>query len=289
MGQKNVGNEEWLYEISPRRKLIDLNFKEIWSYRDLLFLFVKRNIITVYKQTILGPLWYLIQPLFTAFTFTLVFNNIANISTGKVPAFLFNMAGITAWNYFSQCFTLTSNTFSANAGIFSKVYFPRVIVPLSSTISNLIKYGIQLLILAIFYIIYNLKGAEIIPNSYLLLFPLYVIILALIGLGFGMIISSFTTKYRDLNVLVGFATSLLVYISAVPYSLEEAQNKMSDFIWLIKLNPLTYVIEGFRYMLFNEGYFTWFSFGSTMLFSFVIFLIGLIIFNRTEKNFIDTV
>ena len=282
-------SEEWLYEISPRRKLIDLNFKEIWHYRDLLFLFVKRNIITVYKQTILGPLWYLIQPLFTAFTFTLVFNNIANISTGKVPAFLFNMAGITAWNYFSQCFTLTSNTFSSNAGIFSKVYFPRVIVPLSSTISNLIKYGIQLLILAIFYIIYNLKGAEVYPNNNLLLFPIYVIILALIGLGFGMVISAFTTKYRDLNVLVGFATSLLVYISAVPYSLEEAQNKMSDFIWLIKLNPLTYVIEGFRYMLFDEGYFTWFSFSCTLLFSVVIFLIGLIIFNRTEKNFIDTV
>ena len=289
MEQKNVESEEWLYEISPRRKLIDLNFKEIWHYRDLLFLFVKRNIITVYKQTILGPLWYLIQPLFTAFTFTLVFNNIANISTGKVPAFLFNMAGITAWNYFSQCFTLTSNTFSSNAGIFSKVYFPRVIVPLSSTISNLIKYGIQLLILAIFYIIYNLKGAEVYPNNNLLLFPIYVIILALIGLGFGMVISAFTTKYRDLNVLVGFATSLLVYISAVPYSLEEAQNKMSDFIWLIKLNPLTYVIEGFRYMLFDEGYFTWFSFSCTLLFSVVIFLIGLIIFNRTEKNFIDTV
>lgn len=282
-------SEDWLYEISPKKKLIDFNFKEIWRYRDLLFLFVKRNIITVYKQTILGPLWYLIQPLFTAFTFTLVFNNIANISTGKVPPFLFNMAGITAWNYFSQCFTLTSNTFTSNAGIFSKVYFPRVIVPLSSTISNLIKYGIQLLILAIFYIIYYLKGVEVYPNSNLLLFPIYVLILALIGLGFGMFISAFTTKYRDLNVMVGFATSLLVYISAVPYSLEEAQNKMSDFIWLIKLNPLTYVIEGFRYMLFDEGYFSWFSFGCTLLFSILIFLIGLIIFNRTEKNFIDTV
>lgn len=289
MQQKKDDNESWLYEISPKRKLIDLNFQEIWRYRDLLFLFVQRNIITVYKQTVLGPLWFLVQPLFTAFTFTLVFNNIASISTGKVPPFLFNMAGITAWNYFSQCFTNTSNTFKANAGIFSKVYFPRVIAPLSSTISNLIKYGIQLLILTIFYVIYVYKGANIAPNANLFLFPAYILILALLGLGFGMIISSFTTKYRDLNVLVGFATSLLVYISAVPYSLEEAQNKMADFFWVIKLNPLTYVIEGFRYMLFNEGYFSWFSFISTLIFSFIIFLVGLIIFNRTEKNFIDTV
>lgn len=280
---------DWLYEITPKRKLIDLNFKEIWRYRDLLVLFVKRDIVTVYKQTILGPLWYFIQPLFTSIIFTLVFNNIASIPTGDVPAFLFNLTGITAWNYFNQCLTGTSNTFTANAGIFGKVYFPRVIMPLKTVISNLFKFGIQLLILIVFYGYFLIRGAEINPNANLLLFPVYVLMMALLGLGAGMTISALTTKYRDLTVLVGFATSLLMYVSAVPYPLSEVSEKMPDLAWLVKYNPLTQIIEGFRYMVLDTGSFSWLGFVYTLVVSIVFFLLGLIIFNRTEKNFIDTV
>ncbi len=283
-------NEEgWLYEISPKRKFIDLNFGEIWRYRDLLILFVKRNIITVYKQTILGPLWYFIQPLFTAITFTLVFNKIANVPTGEVPPFLFNLTGITAWNYFAQCLTGTSNTFRSNAGIFGKVYFPRVIMPISGVVTNLFKFGIQIgvLLVAYFYTIWI--GIDIKPNVNLLLFPVYIVMMALMGLGLGMIISAFTTKYRDLSVLVGFATSLLVYISAVPYPLEEVEKEMPEYAWIVQYNPLTHIIEGFRYMILDTGIFTWNSFFYTLAISIFLFFTGLITFNRTEKNFIDTV
>ena len=205
-------DDKWLYVISSRRKLVDLNFKEIWRYRDLLMLFVKRDIVTVYKQTILGPLWFLIQPLFTSVIFTLVFNNIANIDTGGIPPFLFNLTGITIWNYFKVCLTETSNTFNKNQNIFGKVYFPRVIMPLSVTISNLLKFGIQLLILLGFYVYYSLTGASIVPNEHLLLFPVYLLMMALLGLGLGMVISAFTTKYRDLQVLLTFAVQLLSLI-----------------------------------------------------------------------------
>ncbi|MDX1718758.1 MAG: ABC transporter permease [Salegentibacter mishustinae] len=282
-------NNDWLYEITPKRKLIDLNLKEIWRYRDLLILFVKRDIVTVYKQTILGPLWFFIQPLFTSIIFTLVFNNIASIPTGNVPSFLFNLTGITAWNYFNQCLSGTSNTFTANAGIFGKVYFPRVIMPLKTVISNLFKFGIQLLILIVFYFYFLFNGVELSPNSNLLLFPVYVLMMALLGLGAGMTISALTTKYRDLTVLVGFATTLLMYISAVPYPLSEVSEKMPEWAWLVKYNPLTQIIEGFRYMILDTGIFTWPGFLYTLVVSIVLFLLGLIIFNRTEKNFIDTV
>ncbi|MFC6858575.1 ABC transporter permease [Zunongwangia atlantica] len=282
-------NDEWLYEISPKRKLIDLNFKEIWRYKDLLVLFVKRDITTVYKQTILGPLWFFIQPLFTSVIYTLVFNNIASVSTGAVPSFLFNLTGITAWNYFNQCFTSTSNTFNQNAALFGKVYFPRVIVPLSKVIAGLVKFGIQILILIVFYFYFILKGTSILPNSNIVLFPVYVLLMALMGLGFGMIISAMTTKYRDLTVLIGFATSLLVYISAVPYPLSQVKEKMPDIAWVVQLNPLTQIIEGFRYMILDEGIFDLTSFVYTVVISVFIFLIGLIVFNKTEKNFIDTV
>jgi lipopolysaccharide transport system permease protein len=282
-------NKKWLYEISPKRNLIDLNFKEIWRYRDLLILFVKRNIITVYKQTILGPLWYFIQPLFTALTFTVVFNNIANIPTGDAPPFLFNLVGITAWNYFSTCFTGTSDTFRANAAIFGKVYFPRVIMPLSNVITNLFRFGIQIGIVVIAYIYVVMQGVDISPNNNLILFPIYIIMMALYGLGLGMIISAFTTKYRDLNVLVSFATSLLVYLSAVPYPLSEVSQKMPEWDWIVKYNPLTHIIEGFRYMVLNIGIFSWTGFFYSLGVGICLFFFGLIVFNRTEKNFIDTV
>lgn len=282
--------DEWLYTISSKRKLIDFNFKEIWRYKDLLFLFVKRDIVTVYKQTVLGPLWYLIQPLFTSVIFTLVFNNLGNIGTGGVPPFLFNLAGITAWNYFKECLTKTSSTFTTNKGIFGKVYFPRVVMPLSITISNLLKFGIQLGIFLGFYCFYFFQGTEANMNQYMLLFPVYVLMMALLGLGLGMIISALTTKYRDLSILVGFAVQLLMYLSAVPYPISEAREKFPSKVALIvEYNPLTQITEGFRYMFLDTGTFTWFGFFYTLIISIALFLIGLVIFNRTEKSFIDTV
>ncbi len=283
-------NDTWLYEITSEKKAFDLNLKEVWRYRDLLILFVKRDITTVYKQTILGPLWFFIQPLFTSVIFTLVFNNLGNISTGGIPPFLFNLTGITLWNYFTACFTGTSDTFTKNAGIFGKVYFPRAIMPMSVTISNLVKFGIQMLILISFYIYYVLSGATIHPNIYILAFPVLVIMIALTGLGLGMITSAMTTKYRDLNVLVGFAVSLLMYISAVPYPIEVAREKLPAYAAdIITYNPLSQILEGFRFMVLNTGSFSWGGALYALGFAIGIFFLGLIIFNRTEKSFIDTV
>lgn len=282
--------DNWLYEINANKKVLDLNLREVWRYRDLLILFVKRDITTVYKQTILGPLWYFIQPLFTSVIFTLVFNNLGNIGTGGLPPFLFNLTGITIWNYFTACFTGTSDTFTKNAGIFGKVYFPRVIMPMSVTISNLLKFVIQLLILIAFYIYYLSIGVELSFNFTIIFFPLLVAVMAITGLGLGMITSAMTTKYRDLKVLVGFAVSLLMYISAVPYPIEVAREKLPNFASnIISYNPLSHILESFRYMVLNTGTFSWGGAIYALVFGFLVFFIGLIIFNRTEKSFIDTV
>ncbi|MFD2550387.1 ABC transporter permease [Bizionia sediminis] len=282
-------DDNWLYTITSKRKLIDFNFAEIWRYRDLLFLFVKRDVVTVYKQTILGPLWYLIQPLFTALTFTLIFNKVANIETGTVPPFLFNLAGISIWNYFNTCLTATSDTFKANAAIFGKVYFPRIIVPLSIIISNLLKFGIQLLIFIAFYLYYYLNGAGIHLTKAVVFFPLLVLLMGLLGLGLGMIISSLVTKYRDLKFLVGFGVQLLMYVSAVMYPLALMREKLPRIAWLVEYNPLAYIIETARFMLLGSGTFSWFGVLYTIAATTVIVLLGIIIFNRTEKTFIDTV
>ncbi|MFI8378742.1 ABC transporter permease [Leeuwenhoekiella sp. NPDC079379] len=283
--------EEWLYEINARQPLIDIDFKEIWRYRDLLFLFVRRDIISAYKQTILGPLWYLIQPLFTGIIFTLVFNNIASISTGGAPPFLFNLAGITMWSYFAQCLNNTSNTFASNAGLFSKVYFPRIISPMSQAISALFKLSIQLFIFACFYIYFVVKGSEVQPNNTLWFFPVLLLIVAVLGLGAGMLISSLTTKYRDFRILIGFATTLLMYISAVMYPISEVRNSstLAEYTWVVELNPIAILIEAFRYMTLSEGLFEWPLLTYCSVLSLVLFFIGLIVFNRTGKNFIDTI
>lgn len=284
---------DWLYTISPKHKLIDLNFKEIWRYRDLLFLFVKRDIITQYKQTILGPLWYFIQPLFTSVIFTLIFNNLASIPTGEgVPSFLFNLAGITSWNYFSSCLTGTSDTFKANQGIFGKVYFPRVITPLSVVFSNLIKFGIQLLVFSCFYlyfVFFTDSAHNAVPQLSILLLPVLIAFMGLFGLGFGMIISSMTTKYRDLTFLVGFGVQLLMYGSAVMYPLSYFKEKVPEYSWLIEYNPMTTIIELFRYITLGIGDFSLSQFLYAGIVSTIFFLIGLVIFNKTEKSFIDTV
>jgi len=290
----NTSNEEqWLYTISSQRKLINLNFSEIWRYRDLLMLFVKRDVITLYKQTILGPLWYFIQPLFTSVIFTLIFNNLASIPTGNgVPAFLFNLAGITSWNYFKQCLTGTSDTFKKNQGIFGKVYFPRVIMPLSVVVSNLIKFGIQLLVFICFFIYYKFftdvaEGASI--QYEIIWLPVVIILMGLLGLGFGMIISSMTTKYRDLSFLVAFGVQLLMYASAVMYPLNYFKEKLPNISWFVEYNPMTTIIEAFRYMTLGIGDFSLSKMLYVALVSVVVFLLGLIIFNKTETSFIDTV
>lgn len=289
----NNREEKWLYTISSKRKVIDLNFKEIWRYRDLLFLFVKRDIITQYKQTILGPLWYFMQPLFTGVIFTLIFNNLAAIPTGNgIPSFLFNLAGITSWNYFSTCLSGTSSTFVSNQGIFGKVYFPRVITPLSVVFSNLIKFGIQLLVFIGFYVyfvFFTNKAFNAIPQLSILLLPLVVLFMALFGLGFGMIISSMTTKYRDLSLLVGFGVQLLMYGSAVMYPLSYFKAKVPEYALVIEYNPMTTIIELFRYMTLGVGEFSISKFIYAGSVSIIVFLIGLVIFNKTEKSFIDTV
>ena len=279
----------WLFEITPKNKFFSLNLTEVWQYRDLLLLFVKRDIVTVYKQTVLGPLWYLIQPLFTAITFTIIFNNLAGINTGTVPPFLFNLAGITVWNYFTACLTGTSNTFGANAGIFGKVYFPRIIVPISIVISNLLKFGIQFGIFIAFYVFYYFQGAAISLNGLVVFFPILIIVMGILGLGLGMFISSLVTKYRDFSHLIGFGVQLLMYVSAVVYPMALVKEKMPEYAWLVQYNPLAYIIETTRYMLLNVGHISFWGLGYTFLATVLIFLVGVLIFNRTEKSFIDTV
>ena len=289
MNNNTTPNTNWLFEITPKNKFFTLNFKEVWQYRDLLFLFVKRDVITVYKQTVLGPLWYLIQPLFTSVTFTIIFNNVAGINTGTIPPFLFNLAGITVWNYFTACLNGTSNTFASNAGIFGKVYFPRIITPLSIVISNLIKFGIQFLIFIAFYIYYYSHDANLSLNGLVLFFPILIVMMGILGLGLGMLISSLVTKYRDFSNLISFGVQLLMYLSAVMYPMELIKQKLPDYGWLVDYNPLAYLIETSRYMLLGVGEISVFGLVYTFLVTVGVFFVGLLIFNKTEKSFIDTV
>lgn len=282
-------DQDWLFEITPKNKFFSLNLKEVWQYRDLLMLFVKRDVVTVYKQTILGPLWYLIQPLFTSITFTIIFNKVAGIETGTVPPFLFNLAGIMVWNYFTACLTGTSDTFRSNAAIFGKVYFPRLIMPISTVISNLLKFGIQFLIFVAFYIFYLLQGAAISLNATLLFFPLLIALMGILGLGLGMLISSLVTKYRDLSYLIGFGVQLLMYLSAVMYPMALIEEKMPDYAWVVHYNPLAYIIETTRYMLLGVGDVSVWGLVYTVGITFSLFFMGLLVFNKTEKSFIDTV
>lgn len=289
MKNTEFSDDEWLFEIAPKDKLFSLHLKEVWRYRDLLFLFVKRDVVTLYKQTILGPLWYLIQPLFTSVIFTLIFNTVAGIDTGHTPAFLYNLAGVMVWNYFTACLNDTSDTFKKNAAIFGKVYFPRLIVPLSIVISNLVKFGIQFLIFIAFYLYYVLQGMAVTFTAFSLLFPVLVAVMGILGLGLGMIISSLVTKYRDLSFLVGFGVQLLMYVSAVMYPMALLAEKLPNLGWLIAYNPLAYVIETSRYMLLHEGSISTFGMLYTLGITFVVFILGLLLFNKTEKQFIDTV
>ena len=282
--------EQWDMVIAPQSHLFDLKLKEVWHYRDLLLLLVRRDFVSFYKQTILGPLWFFIQPLFTTLIYTFIFGSLAGIKTDDIPGPLFYMAGITAWNYFSECLTKTSTVFRDNAGVFGKVYFPRLIMPLSIVISNLIKFGVQMLLFLLMMAYYSFyKGIGLHINMYALLFPVLVMQMALLGLGVGMIVSALTTKYRDLVFLVTFGIQLLMYTTTVVYPLSEAIKKYPKYEWLFSLNPMTSIIETFRFGFLGSGTFSWSSLGLSVLITIAFTIAGIIIFNKVEKNFIDTV
>lgn len=285
--------ENWTTVIKPRNKLFEVNLKEIWDYRDLLTLFVKRNIVTQYKQTILGPLWWLIQPALTVIMYMVVFGGIAGIPTDGIPQPLFYLAGVCMWQYFSSCLTSTSNTFVANSGIFGKVYFPRLIMPLATVTSNLVRFLIQLGLFVAVYIFYAFKGMAPSPNWYVLLLPLLVLMMAGLGLGFGIIVSSMTTKYRDLQVLFSFVVSLWMYATPIVYPLSRVAGKMKfgfDVADIMCLNPVTPVIETFKYGALGAGEFVgWGWLAYSFVFMSVMLALGILIFNRVQKSFMDTV
>lgn len=284
-----MNEHEHTWSIEAKSALFDLKLNEIWAYRDLLWLLVRRDFVSFYKQTILGPLWFFIQPLFTTIIFTFIFGNLAGISTDGLPKPLFYMAGITAWNYFADCLTKTSTVFRDNAGIFGKVYFPRLIMPLSIVVSNLVRFGVQMLLFLILMAYYLITGAQLNISWAICLFPLVVILMALLGLGAGMIISALTTKYRDLAFLVGFGVQLLMYATTVIYPLSTALEKYPDYAWIIQYNPMTPIIETFRYGFLGEGSFSWYSLGYAIGVTIVLLLFGIVIFNKVERNFVDTV
>jgi lipopolysaccharide transport system permease protein len=279
--------EHWDQVIEPRAKLFDLNLAELWRYRDLMWLFVKRDFTAQYKQTILGPLWHIIQPVFTTIMFLFIFGSIANIPTDGINATAFYMSGITIWNYFSSCLTATSNTFVANAGIFGKVYFPRLVIPLSSVLSNIVKFIIQfgLLLLVLGWNAFQGKGFHF-GTSWLLI-PVLVLMMAGLGLGLGIIISSLTTKYRDFAVLISFAVQLLMYATPVAYPLSYLKGK-SYAAW-VQWNPLSPIVEAFRYALFNKGTMDATGLLYSSIFIMVVLIFGVFLFNKVERNFMDTV
>jgi lipopolysaccharide transport system permease protein len=278
--------ENWTLVIRPQRAWWDLRLGELWRYRDLIFLFVWRDFVAYYKQTILGPLWYLIQPILTTVVFTVIFGNIAKLSTDGLPPFLFYLAGNTMWTYFSSCLTSTSNTFTGNAGLFGKVYFPRLAIPLSIVISNIISFGIRMLVFLGFLAYFMLAGADVKPNLWMLLLPTLLLIMAGLGLGLGIIISSLTTKDRDLQQLVSFGVQLLMYGTPVIYPLSSIEG---TWRWVILANPMTPVVEAFRLGFLGTSAVSPIYLLYSTLFVFVVMLIGLLVFNRVENNFMDTV
>ena len=278
--------QKWDLEIKPKNDLLKLNLIDVWNYRDLLVLLVRRDFVSFYKQTILGPLWFFLQPVLTTIMFTLVFGKMGGFSTDEIPQPLFYLAGVTLWNYFAECLTKTSTVFTANASLFGKVYFPRLIMPLSIVASNLVRFAVQFLLFIFVLIFYLVKGANIHLTFAVALFPLLIILMAGMGLGLGMIISAMTTKYRDLSFLITFGVQLLMYATTVIYPLSAAPEK---YRWLISANPMTSIIETFRYGFLGKGTFSWYSLSYTTLVTFLLVLFGTIVFNKVEKNFIDTV
>lgn len=272
--------------IKPKNKLFDIDFKELWRYRDLFSMFVKRDIITQYKQTILGPAWFFIQPALTTVMYMVVFGGIAGISTDGLPQPMFYLAGIVCWQYFSDCLNKTSSTFTTNQGIFGKVYFPRMIVPLATVASNLVRMGIQFLLFIAVYAYYIITGVPVAPNAYVLLLPVLIIMLAGLSLGFGIIISSLTTKYRDLTILFTFIVQLWMYATPVIYPLSTMSANRQ---WIMALNPVTSIVETFKFATMGVGTFSWGMLGYSFGFMIVLLGIGIVVFNKVQRSFMDTV
>jgi lipopolysaccharide transport system permease protein len=277
---------KWTLVIKPKNGWFELHLADLWRYRDLVMLFVRRDFVSFYKQTVLGPLWFVIQPLITTLTFTLVFGSIANLSTDGLPKILFYLSGVTAWNYFSDCLLKTSETFNANSSLFGKVYFPRLAVPLSIVISNLIKFGIQLGLFLVFYFYFIINGAPIFPTKALFLLPVLVLMMAALGLGSGIVVSALTTRYRDLRFLVQFGAQLMMYGTPVIFPLSKIS---SHYKWLMLINPMTPVIEIFRYGFLGTGEFSWTLLSISAFVTAVILIVGILLFNRVDKTFMDTV
>jgi lipopolysaccharide transport system permease protein len=278
--------EQWSLIVRPQRGWFDLRLGDLWRARELIMLFVWRDFVSVYKQTILGPLWYLIQPVLTTITFTVIFGRIASLSTDNLPDFLFYMSGTVVWAYFAACLTKTSDTFVANAGLFGKVYFPRLAVPISILISNLVAFGIQFLFFLAFTVYFWATGSGIRPNVAILLLPILLLIMAGLGLGLGIIVSALTTRYRDLRHLVTFGVQLFMYATPVVYPLSSVSG---NFRLLINANPLTSIVETFRYGFLGAGTFEPLSLAYSFVFMLVSLLIGVLLFNRVEATFMDTV
>jgi len=278
--------ENWTTIIKPKNRLLEIDFREIWQYRDLWSMFVRRDIVTQYKQTILGPAWYFIQPALTTIMYMVVFGGIAKIPTDGLPQPLFYLAGIVCWQYFADCLNKTSSTFTANQHIFGKVYFPRLIVPLATVSSNLIRMGIQLLLFILVYLYYLLAGVEVHPNGYALLFPFLIVLLAGLSLGFGILISSMTTKYRDLTFLFTFIVQLWMYATPVIYPLSTISPEKQ---WIMVLNPVTAIIETFKYGMMGVGTFSWGHLAYSFGFMCILLALGIIVFNKVQRSFMDTV
>ena len=280
-------DEKFSTIIEPKTSLLSVDFKEIWRYRDLFSMFVKRDIITQYKQTILGPAWFFIQPLLTMVMYMIVFGGIAGISTDGLPQALFYLAGILCWQYFADCLNKTSSTFTTNQNIFGKVYFPRLIVPLATVSSNLVRLFIQLFLFLVVYVYYLVVGVDVAPNWYVLLFPLLVLMLAGLALGFGIIISSMTTKYRDLTILFTFVVQLWMYATPIIYPLRTITNATVRTVML--LNPITSIVETFKYGALGIGSFSWGALGYSFGFMVVLLAVGIVVFNKVQRSFMDTV
>lgn len=287
-----TGSEpQWTEIIEPHTNLLDLRLGDVWRYRDLVMLFVRRDFVSVYKQTILGPIWFFIQPLLTTITFLIVFGQVAKLSTDGLPQIVFYLAGVTVWNYFSQTLVAISTVFVTNAGIFGKVYFPRLTMPVSIVISNIVKFIIQFGLFLAVWLFYVLRGDSIHPNGLIILTPMLLILMGLMSLGLGMIFSSLTTKYRDLSMLLTFGVQLLMYATPIIYPLSSITGKIFGvpYRWLILANPMSAIVEAFRYAFLGAGSFKWEYLGYSACFTIVILLLGTIIFNKVEKSFTDTV
>lgn len=276
----------WDLIIEPQQGLLSVNFKEIWDYRDLLFLFVKRDVVTVYKQTVLGPIWFFVQPIMTMLVYIVVFGNIAGIPTDGIPKPLFYLSGIIIWNYFSECFLKTSDTFTVNQDMFGKVYFPRLIMPLSKVVSGLIKFFIQFILFLVVYLYFLVDGVPVQLGGELLLVPYFIVLMALLGLGFGLIFTSMTTKYRDLKFLIQFGVQLLMYATPIIYPMSEIPEKIRYFIFF---NPLSHIVEGFKLAFLGQGSLTTSGLLYSSVCTLIVLIVGILIFNKTEKTFVDTV